>query len=280
MSFRGGSGGTRRLSRGLPPRRLRRLVHERQRLLGQVQAHTELAREFAWQGRRFLMKLEGESAVELNPLPQGGVGPHPHFEGAPLVAWKAAVEEEIHGLEQRRLEGTVALTQAGPRLEQARVHDVRRHVEHLADGLVLEPPCGPKHQDGARHRVEPRQRPPQGGMLPRRAGRPPAGRTAGDPQSGAASRLLHSFPPEGNQAAVKVDTRLPVARWEVGRQKAADQALLGQLGGLRRVAGQVIGQDEQPATVALDDVVAVGGIRPQIHQVFFGPFPDVLPIAR
>src|SRR3989442_5192577 len=149
MSFRGGSGGTRRLRGRFPPGRLRCLVHERQRLLGQVQACAELAREFAWQGRRFLMKLEGESPVELNPLAQGGVGPHPHFEDAPLVGWKAAVEEEIHRLEQRRLEGAVALTQAGPRLEQARVYDGRRHVEHLAYGLVLESPRAAKHQDSA-----------------------------------------------------------------------------------------------------------------------------------
>src|SRR2546422_6007557 len=139
MSFQGGSGGTRRLSRGLPPCRLRRLVHERQRLLGQVQALAELAREFAWQWRRFLMKLEGESAVELNPLLQGGVRPHPYFEGAPLVAWKAAIEEEIHGLEQRRLEGAVALAQAGPRLERSEEHTSELQSRlHLVCRLLLE----------------------------------------------------------------------------------------------------------------------------------------------
>jgi hypothetical protein len=39
----------------------------------------------------------------------------------------------------------------------------------------------------------------------------------------------------------------------------------------------VVCQDKQPTTVALDDVVAVGGIRSQIHQAFLGPFPEVLP---
>src|SRR5437867_1484246 len=86
MSYRGGSGGTRRLSRRLPPRRQRGLVHERQGFLGQVQALAELAREITWQGRRLLVKLEGESAVELHALAQGGVGPQTHFEGAPPAA--------------------------------------------------------------------------------------------------------------------------------------------------------------------------------------------------
>ena len=226
------------------------------------------------------MQIEGQPAMELHAIPQGGVGHQALLEGGALLAGQAIVEEQVHGFEHRGFDGSLPVLQPAARLEQARVHHVGGHVEHLADRLVLQTAGDAQHQDGPRHGVEARQRQPEAGVLLRGARRLPAGGPADDPQVRAAPDLVGPLPPQGDQAAVQVDARLLVARGEVGRQETADQALQGELRRLRRVAGQVVGQDEQSAAVALNDIVAVGGIRPKFHQAFFGPFPEDLPMAR
>ncbi len=74
-----------------------------------------------------------------------------------------------------------------------------------------------------------------------------------------------------------MDRGLAIARREGRLQEAPGQALLRQLVRPGAVPDQVVGEDERPPAIALDDVVRVDGTRARVHQAFLGPFPDDLP---
>ena len=149
---------------GLQDDRLGRLIDQEQGLEGLLQPLPQPGDEIARQGRRLLVQLQSQAAMELHALPQRRVDLHAALEDGALIRGQSVVEVQVHRLEQRRLERPLPLPQAAARLEQPGVHDVGRHDEHLADRLVLQSLRDPEHQDGARHRVESRQRPPRRGV--------------------------------------------------------------------------------------------------------------------